>query len=335
MDSKNKNHLRIFGADTADGLLTFDRQTVDSAGAFLIGELERLDPQIHLPLVDIRWWELVDVRDDVGFGDEISSYTMSSFASAGGAGGGRINWIGKTSSAVPGVVLDIGKISSPLGIWGQEVSWTIPELMSAQQAGRPVDTQKIEGMQLKYQMDVDQLVSIGDSTQGYTGLFNASRVSNNTNATTGSWLNPATTPDQVLEDINEILTSSMSQSVYAVTPTTLVLPGAQFGALSTRKVSQAGNISVLKYIAENCVTAERNGKPLEIKLSKWLAGAGASGADRMMAYTKRKDLVRYPMTALLNTPVQNDGLYQKTTYWGRLGMLEVVRPETIAYRDGI
>ena len=32
---------------------TFDRQTIDSSGVFLIGELERLDQRLHLPLADV------------------------------------------------------------------------------------------------------------------------------------------------------------------------------------------------------------------------------------------------------------------------------------------
>uniref|UniRef100_A0A3B0M2P1 Uncharacterized protein n=1 Tax=Arsenophonus endosymbiont of Trialeurodes vaporariorum TaxID=235567 RepID=A0A3B0M2P1_9GAMM len=32
-------------------MLTYDQRTIDSTGAFLIGELERLDQTINLPLV--------------------------------------------------------------------------------------------------------------------------------------------------------------------------------------------------------------------------------------------------------------------------------------------
>lgn len=35
-------------------MITFDQATVDSSGAFLIGELERLDQTLNLPLVGYR-----------------------------------------------------------------------------------------------------------------------------------------------------------------------------------------------------------------------------------------------------------------------------------------
>ena len=34
-------------------MITYDRMTIDSTGAVLIGELERLDQTLHEPLVNI------------------------------------------------------------------------------------------------------------------------------------------------------------------------------------------------------------------------------------------------------------------------------------------
>ena len=36
----------VRGMKFKDGLMTFDSQTIDSAGSFLIGELERLDQRL-------------------------------------------------------------------------------------------------------------------------------------------------------------------------------------------------------------------------------------------------------------------------------------------------
>ena len=73
-----------------------------------------------------------------------------------------------------------------------------------------------------------------------------------------------------------------------------------------------------------------------------LIGAGSGGTlgttgtvDRMIAYTKDKQYVRYPMTLLQRTPVQYSSIYHLTTYYCRLGVVEVVYPETIGYRDGL
>lgn len=157
---------------------TYDQRTIDAAGAFFVGELERLDPRLHLPLYSTKYTRDFDLREDVTIADETSSFSNSSFAAA------------------------------------------------------------------------------------------------------------------------------------------------------------AGSQSVLSYLKDNTISMAENGQPLVINSSKWLTGAGASGKNRAMAYTKRQDLIRFPMVPLQRTPVQYDGLYQAVTYYGRAGVLEITNPTTVLYQDG-
>jgi hypothetical protein len=55
----------------------------------------------------------------------------------------------------------------------------------------------------------------------------------------------------------------------------------------------------------------------------------------MMVYTNERKRVRFPMTLLQRTPIQYDAIWHKTTYFGRLGVVEFVYPETAGYFDGI
>ena len=90
--------------------------TVDSSGAFLIGELERLDQTLNLPLVGYTWTRDIQLREDVSIADDISSWTNTSFAAAGtGANPNGKNWVGKDSTAIAGVNVDIGKSGNPSG----------------------------------------------------------------------------------------------------------------------------------------------------------------------------------------------------------------------------
>lgn len=323
----------IIRARTRDAMMTFDAQTIDSTGSFLIGELERLDPTLHMPLASVTWSRDIDLREDVSIADETSSFTNSSFAAAGGASPNGKSWIGKDANAIAGIALDIGKTANPLTLWGMQIGWTIPELESAQKLGRPIDQQKFSGMQLKHNMDIDEQVYIGDTVLGVTGLVNNALVTNLSNAVTGSW--GSATPDQILADVNELLTSVWAASAYAYCPSELRLPPAKFGAIVSMKVSSAGNISVLEYLKQNTISNSINGRPLNIQPLKWLYQRGTASADRMMAYTKEQDKVRFPMVPLQRTPLEYRDIRQLTTYFGRLGVVEVVYPELIGYRDGI
>lgn len=322
---------------------TYDKMTLDSTGAFYVGELERLDQTLHDPLVSVTWGRDVDLREDVSMADETSSYTNSSFAAAGSIGGSGKNLVGKNANAIPGIGVDIGKTAQPLYLWAQELGYTIPELLSAQQAGRPIDQQKYAGMQLKFQMDVDEMVYIGDTTLAVYGLVNSTAVSKafvDAGASTATQWSTKTAAE-ILEDINNILTLAWAASGYAICPNKVLLPPTQFGYITTQTVSSAGNISIAKYVMENCICNQINGKPLDIQPCKWLVGRGvaagspSTATDRMVAYTQDKMRVRYPLVPLQRTPLEYRSIYHLTTYFAKLGVLEIVYPETLYYLDGI
>ena len=330
---------------------THDGRTVDSTGAFLIGELERLDQTLHMPLTSVTWSRDIGLREDVSIADEVSSFTLSNFASAGGLGAGNgirngKAWIGKSTDQIGGVSVDIAKLTGPLTPWGLEVKFSILELESAAKMGRPIDAQKLEALKMKHQMDIDEMVYVGDATLLAGGLVNHSLVSNVSNLPNGAvgtsprWATK--TPDEILADVNNAITSAWAASAWKVMPNKLLIPPVQFGYISTIKVSDAGNISILKYLLENNVLKASGKGELEIQPAKWLVGAGVGGTigtagtvDRMVCYTQDNEYVRYPMTLLQRTPVQYDSIFHKSTYYCRLGQVEMVYPETVAYRDGL
>jgi hypothetical protein len=328
---------------------THDGNVVDSSGAFLVGELERLDQTLHRPLVSITWSRDIKLRNDVTIADEVSSFTLSTFASAGALGTGNgigtgKAWGGKTTTQISNVSVDIAKITQPLRPWELELKYSILELESAAKVGRPIDQQKFEALQMKHQMDVDEQVYFGDTSTGDTGMTNSSRVTP-TNVVTGGGGTPqwaTKTPQEILSDVNNAIMLTWANSAWAVMPNRILIPPNQFGDISIRIVSAAGNMSVLAYLKQfNVLTASGLGT-LDILPVKWLIGAGSGGTigttgtvDRMVTYTNDENRLRYPMTLLQRTPVQYDGIYHKSTYFGRLGVVEVVYPETISYSDGI
>lgn len=252
-------------------MITFDQATVDSSGAFLIGELERLDQTLNLPLVGYTWTRDIQLREDVSIADDISSWTNTSFAAAGtGANPNGKNWVGKDSTAIAGVNVDIGKSGNPLNLWGMELGWTVIELQAAQQVGRPIDTQKYDGMQLKWQMDNDEQVYVGDSALNLKGLVTLDGVPVNNAAKT--WA--TSTPDEIRASINQVLSDAWAASGYSVVPRDLLIPPEQFALLSSIIVSSAGNQSLLTYLQTNTISYHQNGVPLNIRAVKWLKGRG-------------------------------------------------------------
>ena len=329
---------------------THDGKFVDSTGAFLVGELERLDQTLHMPLVSVTWGRDIDLREDVTIADEVSSFTNSTFAAPSGTGVGTINWLGKNTDAISGPSVDIGKSTTQLNLWGAELRYTIPELESAIRLGRPVDQQKFEALRLKHQMDIDRVVYLGDTSVNSVGLVNNTTAVTPYNVPTGAagqtqWIGSSgyagKSPDEILADVNGLLATVWQNAGWAIIPDQLRVPPAQYNALVTTKVSTAGNMSVLKFLEENNLAAQK-GQRLNIQPLKWLIGEGVGGTpqtlgtvDRMIAYTKDIDRVRFPMTLLQRTPIDYRSIFHIMTYFCRLGAVEFVYPETIGYADGI
>ncbi len=310
---------------------TFDQATIDSSGAFLVHELERLDQTLNLPLTSQTWSRDIQLREDVSIADEISSFTNTTFAAAGSPNANGKNWISPLATAIAGISVDIDKKGFPLELWGMELGWTIIELNAAAQVGRPIDTQKYDGMQLKWNMDTDEQVYIGDTAKGAKGLLNLIQVTP-TNATK-TWA--TSTTDEIRASINQVLSNAWARSAYSKVPEDLLIPPEQYSFLASTIVSSAGNQSLLTYLETNTIAYHQNGKPLNIRPVKWMKGRGVGGTDRMVAYTNDKKFVRFPMVPLQSVPIQYRGLYQLVTYYGKLGAVEPVYPETLNYMDGI
>lgn len=326
------------------------RRTVDSTGAFLVGELERLDQTLHMPLAAVTWSRDVDLREDVTIADELSSYTLTTFGSAGslGTGNGVRNgkaWIGKSTDQIGGVGVDTGKIANPLTPWALEIKYTVLELESAAKMGRPIDAQKYEALKLKHQMDIDEQVYVGDSTLAQGGLVNNALVTNIANVPNGAggdseWTTK--TPNEILNDVNALIISAWAATGYSVMPNRILIPPTQFGYINATIVSAAGNQSILRFLLDNNIIKNSGAGELVIAPAKWLVGAGVGGTigtagtvDRMVAYNKASRFVRFPLVPMQRTPIQYDAIYHKMSYYCRLGVVEIVYPETVAYRDGI
>lgn len=336
---------KLVSAYTCDQNYTFDMRTLDSTGAFMVGELERLDQTANEPLVEFTWSRDIFIRSDVTAADEVASFTNMAFAMAGGINPQGINWVSHEGNAIAGPSLDIAKTPQAMRLWAAEVKCTVPELVQSQQLGRPIDASKVEAMNLKRNIDLDRLVYLGDSDEKFGGLINSDdkvgSVSNVQNGAKGTPQWRTKTADEILRDVNDVLTSAWGESGWKVMPNRLLLPPDQYGYIAQAKVSEAGNMSILTYVLENNISA-RSGTPLDILPLKWLVGAGDGGTpmqlgtvDRMVAYNRDKKYVQYPMTELQLTPVQFRSLFQIVVYWARFGQVEFRYGTTVAYRDGI
>jgi len=318
-------------------------KTKDSALAFYVNQLENLDKRLYMPLTSVSWGRDIKLRPGITMSDESTSFIQSQFGAGGtqsnsnGSSGGNMPWISAETTAIPGVSIDGTKTVLPLRLLGREISFTSVELDRSQRLGTPIDSQKTDALNILYQMNTDQMVYIGSTDVGATGLLNSSSVTvgNVANGIGGSPLWANKTPDEILNDVNTLIESCWSASAFAVCPGKLLLPPLQFSYIASAKVSSAGNVSILKFLEENSISLKVNGKALDIQPVKWLTGRGVGSTDRMVVYTNEENRVRYPMVPIRRETAYYQGIRFTAPYIWAFGVMEFPYPETLQYADGI
>lgn len=316
-------------------------KTKDSALSYFVNQLDNLDKKLYMPLTSVTWGRDVNLRSGITMSNESTSYIQSAFAGAGtlsnNSNGGGMPFLSAETTAIPGVSVNGKRLVKPLRLLGREVSYTSVELDRSALLGQSIDAQKMNALNQMYQMNTDQMVYIGSSDVGATGLLNDADVTA-TNVAAGAsgeteWVDK--TADEIIYDVETLLKDTWAASAYAVVPSKLGLPPTQFAYIAGQKVSSAGNVSILKYLRENTICNTENGKELEIVPMKWLTGRGVGPSDRMIAYTNMEDYVRFPMVPIRRETPYYQGIRFFAPYIWAFGEMEVVYPETVRYADGI
>ena len=305
-----------------------DAETISATGAFLVGELERLDSRIYEPIADFTYGRDIDLRNDVTIADEVSSFIQSEYMGGfGGTGAGKKSFIKGPDSTPARVSVSLKKVATPLTLWGMEVAYTIFELQKAMQAGRPIDAQKHSAMRMKHQLDIDTQVYVGDDEVGVKGLLNSDQV---THENVGTWTD-STDVKTVIGYFNNILEKAWKATQYNRIPKNLLVPPAIFGKLVSTQLTNT-EMNLLRYVEANNLSVA-NGGTLTIRPVRWLADSTLFSTPRIVAYTKAEDVVRFPLVPIASLPVPYRNFELAVPYFAALGGVEFVRPEMVYYAD--
>ena len=312
-------------------------KTFDSTLAYFVNQLDNLDRKLYEPLYSVTWGRDIKLRTGISMANESTSFIRSTIGGVGSQNAQGKPWLSPNSTTLPGVSVNGERIVLPLRLLGQEISYTSVELERSQLLGQPIDAQKFDAMNLMYQMHTDEMVYVGDTAVGATGMLNSSLVTAGSVANgaggTPQWVTK--TPDEILADVNALIEATWAASGYAVCPDKLLLPPQQFAYISSQKVSTAGNVSILTFLEDNSISLRVNGRKLDVQPLKWLDGRGAAGADRMVVYTNDENRLRFPMVPVRRETPYYLGVKFNAPYIWAFGEVEFVYPETVRYADGI
>lgn len=307
----------------------------DALTAFLTRQLTAFDMRLNEPLSgETEWPKVLSMRTNVGLGDQSTAFFRQAWTANGSSHTPGISWGGRRANGtIPTVGIADEMVTHPLRPWAQAIDYTVFELEAAQALGRSISDEKMRALNKKYQLDMDLIVALGDSSVGFTGFYNDAAVTA-ASATNGSWA--SATPDQIVEDVNVGMTAIYTASGYSHAPDTLILPPDQYALIATTPMSATiPDITILQWLERRSFGAVKNGRELTILDSRYLPGVGAGSTDRAVLYTRGEDMVRIAGTPLTTMPVEVHDYTYGVTVYGTIGEVEIVYPTTVGYVDGI
>ncbi|TGV61112.1 DUF2184 domain-containing protein [bacterium M00.F.Ca.ET.141.01.1.1] len=305
------------------------------AMSFLIRQATLIEPTVYaMRYQDIQYPTLVPV--DTSAPEWIQSVTYFSMDSVGQA-----QWFNGNAHDVPKVELTREKFETTVSMAAIGYGYNLEELGTAQLLGMNLTPDKASTARRTAEEKIDQVAFIGDTGKGFSGLVNSSTPTATTapaDGTGSATTFVSKTPDQILRDVNGVLTGIFTGTLGSEIADTLLLPYSVLLDLSTRRIDAVNQTTILEWIMKNNIYTLTTGQPLTIRgLFGYLDTAGASGTKRMVAYRRSPEVLKFHMPmpfrflpAWQTGPIKFDvpGIF-------RLGGVDIRRPKSVRYLDGI
>lgn len=326
---------KVYGMDAS-----IARDAATASGiAMLVGQLEKLDPQINGPLTSVTWDRDIPMISGGGFVNLVSAV----YANYGTTGTDEEGFIYNGSSDIATSQVDLSKETWQTITFANSLSVNLLDQEAVQKIGRSLQQLLEDGIQLNWQKLMDKNGYRGFAKIGTYGLVNNPDVVATTAASNGAtsastkWADK--TADQIVKDINDGLTAQWEAVGYdtSMMANQVGVPPAQFSMLVSKKVSEAGNISVLEYIKQNNLA---NAQDIDLKIvpMRQLVGSGGSSADRMVIYRNDRRALNFEMTMPLGrmaTGIIPNELRFVSTFVGQFSQVKFIYPMACRYVDGI
>jgi hypothetical protein len=324
---------RGYGART----MTMDAAAVASGNAFLVSELEKLDPTLLEPLSSSTYARDIPIESGGGWVDTTSVMNVDYSVS-----GGQADAVGGVQNNVRLIQANLDK--DLFKVFPYEVAMQIKfvDMERGKVTGRSLEQIYDDGIRLDWDKYLDINTYQGQAAYGTYGLVNhpsvtVGSVAQNAGGTSTLWKNK--TPDEILNDINQAITAAWAASQYdqsAIANHVLIDP-ANYAYIASTKVSGNADKTILTFLLDNNMAKEK-GSDLFIGDCRWCLGAGTGGTNRMVVYVNQKRFINLPvpvsLSRVMTQPVVNTASYD-SLYVGNVGQVQVRYTQTIRYADGI
>lgn len=300
---------------------------------FLVSQTSHIEPGVvEVQYPDIQYPGLIPV--DTSANEWAKSVTYYSMNKVGAAG-----WFHHYSKDMP--VADSERAKHEVGIEMAAIGyrWTLEELGLAMLVpGTNLPNERAVAARRAYEEMVDRIALRGDTDKNFTGIINRADVSSSwaANGAGGSPDWDAKTADEILKDVNDVLTGVYSGSLQIELADTVLLPVDELMLIATKRIPDT-TMTVLEFLQTKNVYSFTTGRPLTLRAVRGLENAGVNDSGRLVAYRKDPQVLKMhiPMTHRFLPPFQTGPLVFDIPGIFRIAGLEIRRPGAVRYLDGI
>ena len=247
---------------------------------------------------------------------------------------GVAQYIGGKAFDIPNASVNFNQGLTNFHLAGVGYELGLQEVNRASKMGVPIDNRKATAARKVAEKFIYDRVVRGSTVKGFTGMVNNAAVPT-ANAPTGAWA--TSTAAQKLADVNAALNDVIVNSRETAMPDTLLLPTSKFLLANNQTIDNTAT-SVLTFLKQNNSYTAMTGTPLNIMPSRELETAAANGTSgRIVAYEKSPDNMEFFLPGMFEflAPFATSSMTWRVDGIMNVGQLEIYRPKTVSYRDGI
>lgn len=231
---------------------------------------------------------LIPVSTEAGPGAETITYEQWDEV-------GIMKIISNYADDLPRADVKAKQFTSQVKSLGGSYGYNIQEIRAAQKAGKPLNQRKAMSERRAYDQAVNSIAWFGKASAGLLGMLNQPNVpaaAVAVGATTGNTLwtgGSAKNADEIITDLNDIITGIIELTNGVESPDTLLLPVAKLRHISTTQKSTASDTTILEFFMKSNPGITNVEWVNELKDVNPLPSGDAGTKDVMIAYRRNPE----------------------------------------------
>lgn len=212
-----------------------------SEGIFFNRELEKVKARSYDVLFpELTSFDNFDVSTEAGYAAETITYRQ--FTETGVA-----KFISDYAQDLPRVDVSGQEFTSMVRGIAEAYGYSIQEIRRAQSTGMPLAQRKANAARRANDRKVNEAAYYGDVAHNIVGFFYIANATKGA-LTTGDWLNASRTADQIIADVNTLLSGIKTTTNGVEYANTVLIPVAEYAKIATMPRSATTDTTVLEFL---------------------------------------------------------------------------------------